>query len=156
MPAPSNSPTKSVRRTDGWALGALALAGVVACAHGAPPTTSGGEAAGQSAKAPTHPPPAGPTPRAALLAFVAAADRGDFEACHALLAAPLRERYTVRRLAEDFQAVRGLAEDKLVWARAAASAEPALADGRAEFAVGERRAVRLVLEAGSWKVASLE
>ncbi|MBI5542608.1 MAG: hypothetical protein HY901_01875 [Deltaproteobacteria bacterium] len=95
-------------------------------------------------------------PKLALDAFLAAAERGDYEACWRLLASPLRERYTPARLGEDFAAVRGSAQDKLARARLASAVAPKVEEGRAEFPVSERASVKLTHEADGWKIASLE
>ena len=89
-------------------------------------------------------------------AFIEAAKRGDFEVCYQALASPLRERYTPSRLAQDFTAVKGTAEDKLERAKAALAHEPRMESGRAEFAISDRKAVKLVYEPDGWKVSALE
>ena len=104
----------------------------------------------------THPVDEAGAAKAALETFLAAAAKEDFEACYQLLSGSLRERYTPARLAEDFKVVRGMAEDKLARARSALSEKPRLEEGKAEFPISEGKAVRLVLEAGSWKIAALE
>ncbi|HEY3448451.1 MAG TPA: hypothetical protein VGK67_19000 [Myxococcales bacterium] len=104
----------------------------------------------------THPGDEAGAAKAALEAFLAAAAKEDFAACYQLLSGPLREKYTPARLAEDFEAVRGTAQDKLARARAALSEKPRLEQGIAEFPISEHKAVRLVLESGSWKIAAVE
>ncbi|MGC4114275.1 MAG: hypothetical protein QM765_06590 [Myxococcales bacterium] len=116
---------------------------------GTPPTQG-------SANAPTHSVEPGAEPKAALEAFLSAAEKEDFQACYQLLASPLREKYTPIRLGEDFRAVQGLALDKLARARVALAARPRLEQASAEFPISETRAVRLVLESSGWKVAALE
>ena len=161
MPETSNSPARSVRRPDAF-WWPVALAVTVSACVGAPPRNDGtGTSSTQGAAKPvTHPVDASvgeeAGPKRALEAFLATAEKGDFEACYRELSGPLRERYTPARLAEDFQAVKGIALDKLARARSAMSASPHLEDGRAEFPISESKAVRLVLEAGAWKIAALE
>lgn len=167
MPATSESSTRSARTPDAfsWLL-ATALA-VSACVGPQPKAEPVGTSSTQgAAKSATHPSgssghggatadEAGP-PRAALETFLAAAEKEDFGACYQLLAGPLRERYTPARLADDFKAARGTAQDKLARARAALAQAPRLETGRAEFPISEGKAVRLVFDSGSWKVAALE
>jgi hypothetical protein len=96
------------------------------------------------------------TPERALGAFLDAAGAGDFTAAYALLAGPLRERYTPEALARDFRA-EPEAASRLARARAAL-ARPAerASDAEARFPLGPQRAVRLVREPDGWRVAALE
>jgi hypothetical protein len=150
----SDFPTRSVAGFN--AIGALALAASLGCSAAAPRSDPAANSPAQAGAKPATHPPAAPDARDALEAFVTSADKGDFTTCWRSLAAPLRERYTPARLADDFAQARGLAEDKLARARAAMASAPRLQEGRAEFPVSERKAVRLVLEADGWKIAALE
>ncbi len=94
--------------------------------------------------------------RAALLAFVAAAEERRFEACYEMLAAPLRARYTAARLAADWRLAETVAGERLARARASAAAAPQIRGDQASFPVGTGRAVLLVREAAGWRVASLD
>lgn len=93
--------------------------------------------------------------RKVLEAFVAAADAGDFETAYGLLSARLRSRYTPKLLARDFKA-EPLAKERLERARAAATAEPVIEGIRAQFPIGEGKAVSLELEQGGYRVTALE
>ena len=157
MAQTSKSPTRTVRKADAFRWLAVTAVMVSACV-GAPAQDDGaGTRPTQAAAKPmTHPASDQHAPRAALQAFLEAAGKDDFEACYRLLAGSWRERYTPARLEQDFRAVRGTAEDKLARARSALLAEPWLDEGRAQFPISERKAVRLVLESGGWKVAALE
>lgn len=93
--------------------------------------------------------------RAVLQRFLHASEQGDFAAAHALLSAPLRARYTPERFAKDFSD-EPLAKERLGRARAAAAGPPQLSRDEAQFPLGDGRAVRLVREAGGWRVESLE
>jgi hypothetical protein len=97
-------------------------------------------------------------PRAALQAFVAAQQAGDYAKAYGLLAAPLRARYTPERLQSDYVRDHELADDKLSRVRAALSAQvPMVVHGtQAELPLGPDHAVKLVDEAGAWHVAALE
>jgi hypothetical protein len=112
---------------------------------------------GKVAPAAPAPPPVAreDAARAALGSFVDAAEQGDFTRAYALLAGPLRARYTPERLESDFRA-EPLAKERLARARAALANAPLLDAGGARFPIGDGRAVRLVLEDGAFRVASLE
>ncbi len=99
-----------------------------------------------------------PDARAALERFLNATEARRFEEAYSLLAGNWRARYTPARLADDFSAARGTAQDLLARARAAAARPLRLLEGgaRAELAVGDGKAVRLVRELDGWKVESLE
>jgi hypothetical protein len=99
--------------------------------------------------------PSADEPRKALAAFLDAAQKGDFEAAHRLLAAPWRLRYSPQRLAEDFKA-EPQARDRLERARMALSAEPVWTPEGAQFPLGEGREVRLTREPEGFRVAALE
>jgi hypothetical protein len=95
-------------------------------------------------------------PREALRSFLDAAERGDFVAAYQLLATSWRQRYTPARLAADFKA-EPLAKERLLRARAAlAGSSAVLRESGAEYPIGEGKAVRLVKEAGGFRVAALE
>lgn len=93
--------------------------------------------------------------RQALGAFVTATEAGDFAKAYALLAGPLRARYTPERLAADFDA-EPLARERLARARAALENEPVFEDEEAHFAIGDGKVVRLRLEEGEYRVLTLE
>ncbi len=95
-------------------------------------------------------------PRGALDQFLKAAERGDFEAVYRLLASPLRARYTPARLASDFSAVRGLAQDKLARLRACPQSAWRVAADQAFLPVGDGKSARLVREPDGWRLAALE
>ena len=108
-----------------------------------------------------NPPPPEPgdvAPRAALTAFLDAQKAGEWDKAYALLAAPLRARYTPERLQQDYVRDHELADDKLARVRAAlASGAPfELADKQAKLPLGPDRACTLVQEDGRWHVAALE
>lgn len=99
-----------------------------------------------------------PTARAALAAFLDAAERGDFEVAYRLLAAPWRARYTPERLASDFRA-EPLARERLARARGALSSLTSAQAAEAplvEFSLGGGRSVRLAREADGYRVVALE
>jgi hypothetical protein len=100
--------------------------------------------------------PEAPGPRGALEQFLEAAGRGDFEAAFRLLASPLRARYTPARLASDYAAVRGLAQDKLARLRASLGADWRIGADEACLRVGEGKSARLVREPEGWRIAALE
>lgn len=90
-----------------------------------------------------------------LRAFLDAAEKGDFAAAYALLAAPLRARYTAQTLARDF-AQEPLARERLARARLALERTPVLKADSVEFPIGDGKAVRLVREGRDHRVAALE
>ncbi len=90
-----------------------------------------------------------------LAAFIAAAEAQDFERAYRLLCGALRARYTPERLQRDFEN-EPLAKERLERARQALRQEATLRGDAAEFAVGAGKAVRLVREDGTFRVASLE
>ncbi len=93
--------------------------------------------------------------RQALTAFLTAAEAGQFEAAYGWLSTSWKARYTPARLASDF--VRDpSARDRLARARAALSGPVTVTSSGVEFPVGENRAVRLLREAGAYRVAALE
>jgi hypothetical protein len=130
-----------------------------ACAH---------SAQGPARQASPHPAPRPPAEspavegavRELLRAFCDGAERGDFEAVHALLSTPLRERYTVKHLAEDF-AREPLAAERIERLRAALTPGPAVRGltvrgAAASLPIDAERAVELVKEGLAWRVATLE
>jgi hypothetical protein len=90
-----------------------------------------------------------------LAAFIAAAEARDFERAYLLLCGALRARYTPDRLQRDFDN-EPLARERLERARQALRQEATLRGDFAEFPLGAGKAVRLVREDGSFRVASLE
>lgn len=94
--------------------------------------------------------------RAALSAFLDAAEARRFSAAYAWLSSELRGRYTPSSLAHDFSLVPD-AGDRLRRARAALEeGAPMEERGEVRFPLGEARAVVLVEEAGGFRVTSLE
>ena len=93
--------------------------------------------------------------RRVLAEFLDASEKGDFERAYRLLSASLRARYTPERFAKDF-AAEPLAKEKLARAREALAGELVLEEGRARFPLGEGKAVQLVREGGTYRVAALE
>jgi len=90
-----------------------------------------------------------------LAEFIAAAEARDFERAYLLLCGALRARYTPERLQRDFDN-EPLAKERLERARQALRQEATLRGDFAEFPVGAGKAVRLVREDGTFRVASLE
>lgn len=93
--------------------------------------------------------------RAALAAFLDAAEARRFSAAYAWLSSDLRGRYTPSSLARDFSLAPD-AGDRLRRSRAALDAVPQEAGGEVRFPITQGRAVVLVEEAGGFRVASLE
>jgi hypothetical protein len=95
-------------------------------------------------------------PAEALERFVATVEAADWSAAWSQLSSTWRGRYSPERLGKDFDA-EPLVRERLARARAAAAHSKATVDsGRASFPIAAGRAVRLVLEAGAWKVDALE
>ena len=90
-----------------------------------------------------------------LAEFIAASEARDFERAYLLLSGALRVRYTPERLQRDFDA-EPLAKERLERARQALRLGATLRGDFAEFPVGAGKAVRLVREEGTFRVASLE
>ncbi len=90
-----------------------------------------------------------------LADFIAAADSQDFERAYRLLSGPLRARYTPERLRRDFEE-EPLAKDRLERARQALRQGPSVRGDVADFPLGSGKAVRLVREDGTFRVAALE
>lgn len=96
------------------------------------------------------------TPPAAVVeAFVEASLSHHFRRSHALLAAPLRQRYTPATLERDFFAAPGV-QARLERAREASGLPPRKTPDGVEFPLEGVGAVRLVAEAGSFRVVALE
>ena len=97
----------------------------------------------------------GAAARSVLESFLDAAEHGDFRRAYELLSAPLRARYTPKRLEQDFKA-EPLAKERLARAREALS-HPAVVKGdRVLFPIAGGRAVQLVLENGAYRVLAIE
>lgn len=95
-------------------------------------------------------------PRRALEAFLSAVERRDFAAAYAHLAGPWRALYTPERFAQDFAAEPNAAE-RVSRAREASKRPVQWTEGgRAEFPIGDGKAVRLVREGADFKLAALE
>ena len=90
--------------------------------------------------------------RAVVRAFVQATDAHRFEEAWALLARPLRDRYTAARLAEDFEA-EPLAAARLEQLKR--RLDGPFADSNT-LAWAEGKALRLTLEPDGWRIAALE
>lgn len=93
--------------------------------------------------------------RSALGRFVASTEAGDFETAFSLLAGPLRARYSVARLREDFQRD-PLARQRLERLRRALNRRSAVDEEGASFPVEGGGAARLVREEGEYRIASIE
>lgn len=94
-------------------------------------------------------------PREALKHFLDAVGASDWATAWSLLSDPLRARYTPERLREDFQR-EPLAAERVRRARLALKGPVRVTASGAEFPIGEERAVRLVREAGEYRVAAIE
>ena len=95
--------------------------------------------------------------RKALERFLSAVESRNFEAVYGCLAQPLRDRYTPARLEKDF-ALEPESRDRVARVRKALDAKVALEVSRegARLPLGGGRAVRLVKEGGSYRIAALE
>lgn len=93
--------------------------------------------------------------KAVLTRFLNAVDARDWEKAWSLLSAPLRSRYTPDRFREDFER-EPLARDRVRKARLALKGTVKVTNTEAAIALGADRAVRLVLEEGEYRVASIE
>jgi hypothetical protein len=93
--------------------------------------------------------------KAALTRFLNAVEARDWEKAWSLLSAPQRSRYTPDRFREDFQR-EPLAKERVRRARLALRGNVKVTNSDATFALGADRAVRLVLEAGEYRVAAIE
>ncbi|WP_375764859.1 zf-TFIIB domain-containing protein [Archangium gephyra] len=94
-------------------------------------------------------------PRAALRGFLEAVGAGNWDRAWSLLSEPLRARYTPERLREDFKREPQSAE-RVRRARLALEGDVRVTGAGAEFPIGQDRAVRLVREAGEYRVAAIE
>jgi hypothetical protein len=95
-------------------------------------------------------------PRAVIHAFVAAVQARSFGVAHALLAKPLRERYTPARLEHDFLAdPSGALRVQMISARQETSILNEH-DGVATLQWAEGHALRLEREPKGWRIAALE
>ena len=97
----------------------------------------------------------GEGPQQALARFLDAVDAADFSLAYGMLAGPWRARYTPALFAKDF-AAEPLAKERLQRARAALAGEVVWAGDEAQLPLGGGKAVRLLREGGSYKVAALE
>lgn len=87
--------------------------------------------------------------------FVAACEARQFEAVHALLAKPLRERYSVERLANDF-AAEPRAADRLALIKLQLTRTLVEAADTASLEWATGKSLRLVREAEGWRISALE
>lgn len=87
--------------------------------------------------------------------FLAATQKRDFEAAWRLLAEPLRDRYTPKRLKADFEA-EPLAEERLTRIRLAVDLPFRVEGRRAFLKLSEGRVLELVQEPTGWHIAALE
>jgi Zn-finger nucleic acid-binding protein len=94
-------------------------------------------------------------PRAALKGFLDAVGAGNWARAWSLLSDPLRARYTPERLREDFKR-EPLSAERVRRARLALEGDVRVTAAGAEFPIGQGRAVRLVREAGEYRVAAIE
>ncbi|HYO53561.1 hypothetical protein [Archangium sp.] len=94
-------------------------------------------------------------PREALKRFLDAVGAGDWATAWSLLSDPLRARYTPERLREDFKH-EPLSAERVRRARLALKEDVRVTASGAEFPIGKGRAVRLVREAGEYRVAAIE
>ena len=94
-------------------------------------------------------------PRAALKGFLDAVGAGNWNKAWSLLSDPLRARYTPERLREDFKR-EPLSAERVRRARLALEGDVRVTASGAEFPLGTDRAVRLVREAGEYRVAAIE
>ncbi len=94
-------------------------------------------------------------PRETLNRFLDAVKGRDWPTAWSLLSAPLRARYTPERLRDDFKR-EPLSAERVHRARLALQGPVRLSASGAEFPIGEDRAVRLVREAGEYRVATIE
>jgi hypothetical protein len=87
--------------------------------------------------------------------FLDATDKGDFDSAYLLLAGSWRARYTPARLKQDFE-LEPRSRELVERARSALKRGARVADGVAEYPIGDGKAVRLITENGTFKIASLE
>ncbi|MCY1078195.1 zf-TFIIB domain-containing protein [Archangium lansingense] len=94
-------------------------------------------------------------PRAVLKRFLDAVGASNWATAWSLLSDPLRARYTPERLREDFKREPQSAE-RVRRAQLALKGGVRVTASGAEFPIGKGRAVRLVREAGEYRVAAIE
>ncbi|WNG47478.1 hypothetical protein F0U60_27670 [Archangium minus] len=94
-------------------------------------------------------------PRAVLTRFLDAVEASDWATAWSLLSEPLRVRYTPERLREDFQR-EPLASERVRRARLALKGHVRVTGSDAEFPIGKEHGVRLVREAGEYRVSAIE
>jgi hypothetical protein len=94
-------------------------------------------------------------PREVLGRFLDAVKAGDWTTAWSLLSPSLRARYTPERLRDDFMR-EPLATERVSRARLALKGPVRMTASGAELPIGEERAVRLVREAGEYRVDALE
>ncbi|AKJ03876.1 TFIIB-like protein [Archangium gephyra] len=94
-------------------------------------------------------------PRTALKGFLDAVGASNWNKAWSLLSDPLRARYTPERLREDFKR-EPLSAERVRRARLALEGDVRVTASGAEFPLGTDRAVRLVREAGEYRVAAIE
>jgi hypothetical protein len=94
-------------------------------------------------------------PSAVVEGFVAAVEGRHFNQAWAFLSSPLRARYTPDTLERDFDLEAG-AIDRVKRAKDAARHPAEIRGDEARFSFGDGQAVRLVREAGSYRLLSLE
>jgi hypothetical protein len=93
--------------------------------------------------------------KAALTRFLNAVEARDWEKAWSLLSAPLRSRYTPDRFREDYER-EPLARERLRRARLALKGNVKMTGNEASFPLGADRSVRLVMEEGEYRIASIE
>ncbi|MGQ0504011.1 MAG: hypothetical protein ACT4TC_01700 [Myxococcaceae bacterium] len=99
--------------------------------------------------------PASEPPEAIVTRFLAAVDAKDFPGAYRLLSARWRGRYTPEQLRADFDAEPS-AGQRLDRIRAALSSPFQVTPEGAQLVLGEGKVLRLIREAESYRVASLE
>lgn len=93
--------------------------------------------------------------RRAVEGFVAASEARQFDAIHALLSKPLRDRYTPALLARDFEA-EPYARERVARIKAKATQPLTVQGERASLEWAPGRSLQFVREAAAWKIASME
>lgn len=133
-------------------LAALGL-GLAACATPARPAPQPAPPAVVEAAAVT--PDEALAVREVVTRFVDAAEGGRFDAALALLAEPVKGRYSAQRLAADFAADPS-AKARLAAVRAALRQGVTVRAEEAVLPLGHGRQLRAVKEQGAWRIAALE